>query len=95
MTFLKCCDNVGLMKITSDMLKKFKDNIKAWKENEYTRDIKKVYAQDRKDLTVIYNLIKKGDMEIAGKMAWNLDTIVREQIPSSVYNAIIEAYEGE
>ena len=94
MTFLKYCDNVGLMKITSEMISKFRKNILAWQPSKYTQDIKHVYAQDRKQLMQVFSLVKEGKLSQAGEKAYWLDTIVRDQIPNSVYRIITDAYEG-
>ena len=39
------------------------------------------YEQDVKDLTDIYNLIVEGKYEWVFDLAWELDTLVQDQIP--------------
>lgn len=77
------------MKITPKMLEEFKTNIKAWKHNENTKDLKNLYTEDRKQLMSIYNLCKKGKFRDAGDEAYWLDTAVRDQIPRDIYNQIM------
>ena len=52
----------------------------------------KQYVKDRKDLRMIVSLIKKGNLVMAGRKAWLLDTIVREQIPNKIFNIIDSAW---
>jgi hypothetical protein len=39
------------------------------------------YEQDVKDLTDIYNFIADGKYELVFDLAWELDTLVQDQIP--------------
>lgn len=77
------------------LIAEFKEAIKNWKScnGDDDKEMTKMYVSDRKDLRKILKLFKKEKYKEAYDMAWNLDTIVREQIPSSVYE-IIEM-EGE
>lgn len=64
----------------------FENAIKAWdcgKEDE--KELKEAYAKDRKALHKVLNLFKKGKIKESYKAAWDLDTIVRDQIPGRVW----------
>ena len=80
--------------ITKRDLGQFEKNIKAWKAHNflYDREFVKQYVKDRKDLRMIVSLIKKGNLVMAGRKAWLLDTIVREQIPNKIFNIIDSAW---
>lgn len=80
--------------ITEKDLAQFEKNIKAWKAHNflYDREFVKQYVKDRKDLRMIVSLIKKGNLVMAGRKAWLLDTIVREQIPNKIFNIIDSAW---
>jgi hypothetical protein len=67
----------------------FKTNIENWKGAD---DMAKIYASDRKQLMRIYNFIKEGKLRQARNEAYYLDTILRDQIPSVVYNHITATY---
>lgn len=77
------------------MLKRFKASIDAWKENEYTMDLKKVYAQDRRQLQRVYNSIQKGQLQKAREIANRLDTIVRDQVPTDIYDNLYSTHNIE
>ena len=78
------------VKITIDITKPVRDfekAIKAWdcgKEDE--KDLSAADAADRKDLQKVLDLFKKGEFKKSFNAAWGLDTIVRDQIPDSVYD---------
>lgn len=72
-------------KPTNEMIENFKQSIKAWKENEATKDLKKVYAKDRKDLMEVCKYLRSGKYKEAQQKAYWLDTIVRDQIPNGVW----------
>ena len=72
--------------ITKKMMDDFKQSIKAWKHNKQTMDIKDVYAKDRKDLMQVYKYIEKKEYDKAYDKAYWLDTVVRDQIPTDIYN---------
>ena len=60
-------------------------------EQEYKRkrlDMARMYEKDVKDLTDVLNLINDGDYEEAWSIIEWLDTVVREEIPTRLYNFI-------
>ena len=75
-------------------LKRFAAKIAAWARDgkrwdaEGNHEMAKVNARDTQELTCIYNAIQRGDYQSAAAMARRLDTIVRDQIPVRLYNAI-------
>lgn len=66
------------------MMDKFKRSINKWSGGN--SGLKHVYAQDRKDLREVYNLLRQKEFDKAKEKAYWLDTIVRDQIPQDVYN---------
>lgn len=46
------------------------------------------HEQDVKDLTEVFNAIEAEDFEVAFDLAEALDTLIREQIPTRLYNFI-------
>ena len=58
---------------------------------EGDRAAAKRYAQDVEDLTDIFNALRSGDYQAAFDKAWELDTLVRDQIPNRLYNYIAKA----
>ena len=75
-------------------LERFQANIAKWQracEREAGKgdmEMAGQYEQDAKDLTDIYNAIAEGNYGLAGELAYELDTIVRDQIPVRLYNTI-------
>ena len=70
-------------------VEQFNDSIAAWKDNgEGDINLKKVYAQDRKDLREVLRCLKKGYLKTAYDRASFLDSIVRGQIPDSVWKIL-------
>lgn len=57
-------------------------------------NMRKCYTQDRKDLRRVLTLYKRGSWRQAGEFASHLDTMVREMVPDSIWQAIQTAYEG-
>jgi hypothetical protein len=63
----------------------------AW-QKEGTTNFKKdahmlsVYASDSKDLLAIHSLFAKGQDKAAAQKASKLDTIIREQIPTELWD---------
>ena len=74
----------------------FEMKIANWKADGVNKKDKKMieaYSKDRQDLQKVLGYIKKGKYSQAGAYAYNLDTIVREQIPTEIYNIIMDAYD--
>ena len=69
----------------------FEKAIDAWKDDTADAHMKKAYAADRKGLKNVLNLFKKGKLKEAYQVAWDLDTIVRDQIPDKVWKIWDEA----
>ena len=51
-------------------------------------EMAQVHAKDASDLRRLANAVKAGDYRRAANIAYRLDTIVRDQIPLRLYNAI-------
>jgi len=68
-------------------LKRFSKAIARWQRfcdkaaREGDLELARQYEQDVKDLTDIYNLIVEGKYGLVFDLAWELDTLVQDQIP--------------
>ena len=49
------------------------------------------YDRDAKDLQAVYDGIVRGDLAEAGRIAYGLDTYVRDEIPKMLFNLIMKA----
>lgn len=85
---------INRVKIEIDITKSinlFKEAIKGWRVPESEKLDKKFaacYVSDRKDLNRVLKLILNGDLKGARIKARSLDTIVREQIPSKIWDIL-------
>ena len=71
-----------------DMISRLDKAINSWTHSENTKDISKVYANDRNDLRHIRSLFRQGKIKECQKAIYHLDTIVRDQIPCDMYDLI-------
>jgi len=75
------------MKTFKHDLKRFSEAIARWQSlcdkaaREGDLELARQYEQDVKDLTDIYNLVVEGGYERVFDLAWELDTLVQDQIP--------------
>ena len=75
-------------------LERFAAKIAAWAKDgkqwaaEGDREMAQAYRQDVRDLQAVYRAIRRGDYPKAAELAYQLDTIVRDQIPVRLYNEI-------
>ncbi len=75
-------------------LKRFSEAIARWQAlcdkaaKEGDLEMARQYEQDVKDLTDIYNLITDGKYEWVFDLAWELDTLVQDQIPRRLVKTI-------
>ena len=75
-------------------LERFAARIAAWAKDgkqwaaEGDQEMAKVHQRDVRDLKAVYQAICRGDYAKAAELAYKLDTIVRDQIPVRLYNAI-------
>ena len=49
------------------------------------------YERDAEDLRAVRDAVARGDLAEAGRLAYDLDTYVRDEIPKQLYNAIMKA----
>ena len=49
------------------------------------------YERDAEDLQAVRDAAARGDLAEAGRLAYHLDTYVRDEIPKRLYNAIMKA----
>jgi len=77
-------------------LERFAENIRAWKRDgerwaaRGDQEMVETHERDVRDLQAVHNAVRDGDYALAAKLAYHLDTIVRDQIPVRLYNAINE-----
>ncbi len=49
------------------------------------------YKRDANDLQTVRDAAARGDLAEAGRIAYDLDTYVRDEIPKRLFNAIMKA----
>ena len=49
------------------------------------------YERDAEDLQTVRDAAARGDLAEAGRLAYHLDTYVRDEIPKRLFNAIMKA----
>jgi hypothetical protein len=75
-------------------MKRFSEAIARWQglcdkaAKEGDLEMARQYEQDVKDLTDIYNFIQEGKYELVFDLAWELDTLVADQIPRRLVKTI-------
>lgn len=75
-------------------LKKLGNNIakrQKWCEEEADKqnfDMARMYGKDVQDLTYILNTINNGDYKSAWSIIYRVDTAVRDDVPTRLYNFI-------
>lgn len=75
-------------------LKRFAEKIAAWARDgkrwaaRGDREMVKTHERDVRDLQAVHAAVQRGDYRKAAELAYRLDTIVRDQIPVRLYNAI-------
>ena len=75
-------------------LERFAAKIAAWAKDgkqwaaEGDEEMAQVHQRDVRDLQAVYRAILRGDYPKAAELAYQLDTIVRDQIPVRLYNEI-------
>ena len=52
------------------------------------RSMARTYARDARDLQAIHDAVAQSDYRKAERLARRLDTVVRDEIPARLYNAI-------
>ena len=79
--------------ITVKDINELRKNIRAWGKGNRDRTLAKCYAKDREDLGRLLDFIEDGNRAKAADLASSLDTIVRDQIPTPLYDKINNQYE--
>ena len=78
-------------------LEQFRRSIESWERQgeETNRDgdaeLGAGYVEDVADLRAILRLIETGALDEAAESIYCLDTLVRDQIPIRLYNAVVPA----
>jgi hypothetical protein len=79
------------MQLTSKDMNEFARSISDWTWTaDEDREMLTQYMRDREDLKYVYDLIANKEYTYAAKSAANLDTIVRDQIPVTIWNFLME-----
>jgi hypothetical protein len=77
------------MKIPIKELRTFEMVIQEWgHSDEVDPDLAITYKKDKIELHKVLNRLKKGDIKGAKKLIDDMDTIVRDVIPESLYNKL-------
>lgn len=80
--------------ITDEQIKRFEQSIRKWSITRHGKLSKKdpkmeaMYRRDRADLRKALQLIKQKKYADAAKVIYHFDTIVRDQVPVDIYNAL-------
>ena len=76
-------------------LQRFAGRIAAWErqgmrmaEADDDKEMARQTRKDVRDMNAIYGAAKSGEFKKAAKLAYRLDTIVRDEIPARLYNTI-------
>jgi hypothetical protein len=75
-------------------LERFAEKIAAWALDgkgwaaRGDREMAKTHERDVHDLQAVHAAVRRGDYRKAAELAYWLDTIVRDQIPVRLFNAI-------
>lgn len=72
------------------LLAEFVTAINNWRSDSKERSWRSVYAADRAELRKVLSLCRKGALATAYNEACRLDTIVRDEIPQSVWDVLVE-----
>jgi len=86
------------MKITKTMIKNLQKSIKNWTIERHAPDfqkdksLKEMYKNDRQDLRKVLNLIRTKKPYDAALFLYNLDTVVRDQVPTALYDTLMDEY---
>ena len=67
---------------------------KNWLGTTIDRKMWGMYVNDTEDLICVHNLIKEGNISLAFESASNLDTAVRDVIPTEVWNWMSNVWAG-
>ena len=80
------------IKIEIDITEQIRDlgnTIDQWRcSSEEDKEFGKMYTADRKQMTKVLNLLKEGKLKQAYNTAHRLDTILRDNIPDSVWKLL-------
>jgi hypothetical protein len=84
-----------MRKITKAELEEFRLDINKWVatgDDKEKLPMLKIYADDRKDLKRILELIQEGNFKRASQRIYKLDDDVKAVIPRALYNEIMQYY---
>lgn len=69
----------------------FQQRIRNWQpgigEDKETRDL---YTKDRKDMRAVLSACRKGEWQKAAELTYHLDTILRDEIPKTLWDLMHE-----
>lgn len=78
------------IRIKKQYIKDFEKAIKAWKaQRGDDKELIACYKNDRADLRKIVSFIKKRQFKEADEAIYELDTVVRDQVPEEIYDLIV------
>ena len=74
--------------------KNAESSARFWLGEKLDREMWDVTVNDTEDLICIHNLVKEGEISLAFESASNLDTAVRDVIPTEVWNWMSNVWAG-
>ena len=61
-------------------------------EKDTDSEMRKQYSKDARDLNNVADAIRAGDHKKAARLIYKLDTIVRDQLPTRLYNEVMKSF---
>lgn len=80
----------GIREVDRKDLGKFEKEIKKWGKDNKDDSLEIMYARDRIDLSLLVTALKDKNLQWARTIVGNMDTLLRDQIPSKIYESIYE-----
>ena len=76
----------------TNLIEDFTKAIKEWDicPNSRWEGDREAYKKDREDLNIILGLCQAGNYKVAFERVQSLDTVVRDQVPDSVWDFLLE-----
>ena len=90
----KTTETTGTIRITKRDLRQLDQAIRDQRKNgeraarDGDKELAAQYATDVEDLTYFRNAVARGDYDTARHAAYNMDTCVRDLIPTTLYNRL-------
>ena len=80
--------NFSRFHFTKAELDKFHKMIDAWTSPDADKELKQVYKEDREELYTVLRFRREGKLNAAVATVNQLDSIIRDQIPKTIYDKL-------